>query len=70
MKVKSCPFCGGRPTLFEDNYDKYAIMCEKCKLYFGIELEDGVELENGWKSIINSFDEAVEKWNRRAENDD
>ena len=70
MKVKSCPFCGGRPTLFEDNYDKYAIMCENCNMYFGIELEDGVELENGWKSIINSFDEAVEKWNRRTKNDD
>jgi Lar family restriction alleviation protein len=69
MKVKSCPFCGGRPTLFEDNYDKYAIMCENCNMYFGIELEDGVELENGWKSIINSLEEAVEMWNRRAEND-
>ena len=69
MKVKSCPFCGGRPTLFEDNYDKYAILCENCNLYFGIELEDGIELKNGWKSLINSFDEAVEKWNRRAKND-
>ena len=70
MKVKSCPFCGGRPTLFEDNYDKYAILCENCNLYFGIELECGEELVDGWRAKIETFEEVSEKWNRRTENDD
>lgn len=68
-ELKPCPFCGGKATAFKDNYDKIAFMCEKCNLYFGIELECGEELVDGWRAKINTAEEAVEAWNRRAENE-
>lgn len=65
-ELKPCPFCGKEPTAFKDNYDRIAIMCENCNLYFGIELECGEELVDGWRVRIKSVEEAVEMWNKRA----
>lgn len=67
-ELKPCPFCGRVPTPFVDNYHRFAIMCEKCNLFFGIELECGEELIDGWRAIIRSEEELTEAWNRRAEN--
>ena len=66
-ELKPCPFCGKEPTAFKDNYDRIAIRCENCNLYFGIELECGEELVDGWRARIKSVEEAVEMWNKRAD---
>ena len=68
VKLKPCPFCGGEATLFKDNYNRFGIMCENCNLYLGIELECDEELFDGWRARIETPDEVVEAWNRRAEN--
>lgn len=45
--------------------------CNTCK--YGVISEflekRGEELVDGWRAKIETFEEAVEKWNRRAEND-
>lgn len=64
--LNPCPFCGGKATAFQDNYNKIAIMCEDCDLYFGIELECGEELVDGWRAKIDTAFAAVMKWNERA----
>ena len=46
-ELKPCPFCGGKAMAFKDNYDKIAVMCENCNLFFGIVLECGEELVDG-----------------------
>ena len=64
--LNPCPFCGGKATAFLDNYNKIAIMCENCDLYFGIELECGEELVDGWRAKIDTAYAAVMRWNERA----
>lgn len=68
IKLKPCPFCGGDAKIFYDNYGKYLAKCS-CGLLIGIELETGNELIDGWKAKFDTFDEAVEAWNRRVSND-
>ena len=68
-ELKPCPFCGGKATAFKDNYSRIGIMCENCNMYFGIELECGEELVDGWRAKIKSVEEALEAWNRRSENE-
>ena len=65
-ELKPCPFCGKEPTAFKDNYDRIAIMCENCDLYFGIELECGEELVDGWRARIKTADDAALLWNTRT----
>ena len=65
--LRECPFCGGEATPFSDNYGMIGILCGNCNLYFGIELECGEELVDGWRARIKSVEEAAEAWNRRIE---
>lgn len=67
-ELKPCPFCGGEASLYCDRYNKYFCGCEKCCFYYGIEIEDGCELHDGWIAIYHTIDEAVEAWNRRDDN--
>lgn len=64
-QLKPCPFCGGKVELCNDDYGKFLIVCKPCKMLFGIEVEDGTELIDGWKAKIDTLEEAVEAWNRR-----
>ena len=68
IKLKPCPFCGNRVLLARDNYGKYLIECENCSLLFGIRVENGTELVDGWRATINTIEEATKLWNRRADN--
>ena len=68
IKVKPCPFCGKKVKVAKDNHDKVLIECENCKLFFGIEVENGTELVEGWKATFDSVVEATDAWNRRKHN--
>lgn len=65
IDLKSCPFCGKKVIVAKDNHDKVLIVCENCKLFFGIEVENGTELFEGWRATFDSVVEATEAWNRR-----
>lgn len=56
---KSCPFCGGK-TIVEENHNRftewYLCSCPKCHVS---------QTGNGYSSKF----EAIEAWNRRADND-
>ena len=65
IKVKPCPFCREKVIVAKDNHDKVLILCENCKLFFGIEVENGTELVEGWRAAFDSVAEATEAWNRR-----
>lgn len=67
--LKPCPFCGGKAVAFEDRYKKVVVICENCSLYFGIKVENNVELMDGWLAVFNTIDDAVSFWNRRTENE-
>lgn len=66
IKLKPCPFCGGKALIAKDNHDKILIECETCHLFFGIDVENGTELFEGWKAMLGSVEEAVSTWNRRT----
>lgn len=68
IELKPCPFCGGGVLIAEDNHEKVLIECENCKLIFGIEVENGTELVEGWRATFDSVEEAIRTWNRRAYN--
>lgn len=53
-KIKPCPFCEKKVIIAKDNHDKVLIECENCKLFFGIEVENGTELIEGWKATFDS----------------
>lgn len=65
-KLKPCPYCGNRVLIGKDNHDKFIIECKNCKLLFGIEVEDGTELVEGWRATFDSVQEAVSAWNKRS----
>lgn len=52
IKLKPCPFCGGKAELFQDYMGWYVIECTACG--------------NGTLHFANS-DGAVNAWNRRAD---
>ena len=57
-ELKPCPFCGGKAKyIYQMPYN--AVKCTKCKL-FGKTIVDSYEQQDGKT-------EAVEAWNRRAE---
>ena len=68
IELKPCPFCGKGVLIAEDNHDKVLIECENCNLLFGVEVEDGTELVEGWRATFDSAEEAIRAWNRRADN--
>ena len=68
IELKPCPFCGKQVLIAKDNHNKFLIECENCKLFFGIEVENGTEIFEGWKATLSSVEEAVRSWNRRADN--
>lgn len=68
IEAKPCPICGKEILICEDNHGKILIECESCRLIFGIEVEDGTELFEGWRATFNSVEEAVIAWNRRVDN--
>lgn len=61
--INACPVCGHCPDIAKDDYGKYFITHQSCFLYFGIKLEDGVELVDGWKAIYDSPEAVLEAWN-------
>lgn len=63
--LKSCPFCGGEVKGYLDNHKKAMIECENCNMYFGVKLEIGCELVEGWKATFDSKEELIEAWNTR-----
>lgn len=67
IKLKSCPFCGGKGIIATDNYEKYMVYCS-CGAMIGVELEDGCELVDGWRAIFETKEEAITAWNRRTDN--
>ena len=68
IDLKPCPFCGKKVIVAKDNHDKVLILCEKCKLFFGIEVENGTDLFEGWRATFDSVAEATDAWNRRFDN--
>ena len=68
VKLKTCPFCGGEATIYKDIYEKYLVSCNECGTLIGAELEDGVELIDGWHATFDSKSAATEAWNRRVDN--
>lgn len=67
IKLKPCPFCGNGVILAKDNYGKYLVECETCSLLFGVRVEDGAELVDGWRATIKTAEAAATAWNRRAD---
>ena len=68
IELKPCPFCGEGVLIAVDNHDKVIIECENCNLLFGVEVENGTELVEGWRATFDSVEEAARAWNRRADN--
>jgi len=66
-ELKPCPICGGRFQPFVDNYGKYAAYCTECGMYFGVALECGVELHDGWKAQFKNEKALTDALNRRAQ---
>ena len=58
-ELKPCPFCGKKESVivFKEN-DEYIVCCDWS--------QDGCGATGGYSDSIKS---AIEKWNRRAEND-
>ena len=66
FELKPCPFCGGKAEVFKDDYGKYLVTCNECGVMHGVELEDGTELEDGWRAAFESEETAVGIWNTRT----
>ena len=59
-ELKPCPFCGGTPRIVENKLClEHIIYCVECD-------SDSHTVIGGW---FDSENEAVEWWNRRADND-
>lgn len=64
-ELRKCPFCGGEVKGYLDNHKKAMIECKKCNMYFGVKLEIGCELVEGWKATFHTKEELIEAWNTR-----
>ncbi len=64
IDLHPCPFCGRRPKMCIDSYNKYAVICS-CGVMIGIDLEDNVEFVDGWTALFETVDEATKAWNSR-----
>ncbi len=67
-ELKPCPFCSGKAEIFIDDYGKCLIQCNNCGVLVGVEVENGVELKDGWRATFETKEQATEAWNRRADN--
>lgn len=65
-ELKKCPFCGSQGYGFKDKYSKYFTGCKKCNFYYGIRIQDGELLTDGWTAIHNTPEAAIEAWNKRT----
>ena len=65
-ELKPYPFCGGKAYIAKDIHSKVIIGCESCDLFFGIAIEDGIELYEGWHATFPDTETAAEAWNTRA----
>lgn len=54
MEIKRCPFCGGEGHIWIYDHDGWYVDCENC----------GARTE-----IWGTEDEAIERWNRRVEDE-
>lgn len=65
MELKPCPFCGGEVDIegASCNYGKKTILVDILCLECGAK----VKLKTAWETI--PMHEAIEAWNRRADND-
>ena len=52
--VKNCPFCGGKTKVYEEYDGKWIVECMIC-------------FSRNWRQ--NSKQEAIDKWNRRVEDE-
>ena len=64
--LRECPFCGGEVKGYADNHKKAMIECKNCNMYFGVQLEIGCELVEGWRAMFDSKEELFEAWNNRV----
>lgn len=64
-KLKPCPFCGGKASLYVDKFENYFTGCEVCDFYLGIEIEHDCELRHGFLAKHYSKESAIEAWNTR-----
>lgn len=67
IDLKLCPFCGKKPTVIEGVLDKYGIARLEldCCMRFDI-WSDEMMYSDGGKAYVRLGMDAVEKWNRRA----
>lgn len=62
MELKPCPFCGGKPKIYDNSDDfnatekLYGIRCTKCGLHV-----------HGVGNLIRSKQQTISRWNRRDE---
>lgn len=78
--LKPCPFCGAKPTIVKlnggydagrkDNYGNFAIKCENCDIRFQTFVVSAIVKDDGELYVLNTKNNAIEKWNRRASNAD
>jgi hypothetical protein len=82
IELKPCPFCGGKATVqgkHTETYDvwanhpvlraKYRVGCEKCGIYFW---QNSVISRAEYRAPVTNrdrYEEAVEAWNRRTNDD-
>lgn len=81
IELKSCPFCGGEAAVFCERKSDYPYMmipvfavkcsvgCEKCGIYFR---QNSVISRAEYRAPVTNrdrYEEAVEAWNRRVNDD-
>ena len=77
IKLKPCPFCGGNPTLRRCSTGtkgykftaSYEVKCDKCRMAQTQTFETVFDLELNGELVLekDGRKEAIEAWNRRAE---
>lgn len=64
IDLKSCPFCGGKASLFANNGIR--VLCQKCGASTRV-LMDTMDVLG---VVGNSTEEVIKAWNRRTEQRD
>lgn len=55
MKLKSCPFCGGKAVLISEHFGKFSVWCDGCNVRTPPNFDKN---------------KVVQQWNSRAEIND
>lgn len=63
FNLKPCPFCGGKAVLAVDN--GFRVLCSKC----GAQTEKRFDSYNGLTDVSCVVLEAIDAWNRRADDE-